>query len=121
MDNLWEDYVSFSNFESDDTDPLQSDNGAGVERMVDAIDNGGDYYRRRERAARDFVRLHAPRLLPVLNLILKNGKNRKESIWSMLKKPRRGKQLRKPITKREKRFLGSSDAVRLNGTNLTST
>lgn len=118
----WEDYFTLDDERmDDDKDELYSDHGASVERMIDAIDMGGDYYRRRIKAARKFVTRNAPRLLPVLNLILKNGKNRKESIWSMLKKPRHGHKLRKPITKRSKRFCGSSDAKKPNGGDLTPT
>ena len=118
---FWEDYLSldYTEFGEEDDDASEpawrSDNGEGVERMLDAIDNTENYYERRAKAAREFVRRNAPRLLPVLNLILKNGSNRKESIWSMLKKRRRGNALRRPISKRGKRFLGSSVVAKSKG------
>ena len=116
MASLWENYISLDDMRINESkDVLMSDNGEGVERMLDEIDGVGNLYERRANAAREFIRRNAPRLLPVLNLIIKNGSNRKESIWSMLKKPRRGHRLRMPTTKRGKRFLGSSDAAMPNG------
>lgn len=93
MDSRWKDYVSLSAFESDDKEEMFSDHGEGVERMIDEIDGRftTDYYRRRANAAIKFASRNAPQIVPTLRLILKNGSNRRESIWSLMKNRQRGK------------------------------
>lgn len=75
--------------------PWLSDRGSGVERLVDAIDGVNDlsWYNRRLKVARETLRRAHPELLEVFDLIVKNGKNRKESIWEMVKSA-----LRKPLS-----------------------
>jgi hypothetical protein len=70
-----------------------SDDGIAVERQCDEIDHrcfgtgklDEGYYRRMERKARDFVRWRDSSLLPTLNAILRNGSNRRESIFELAK------------------------------------
>ena len=68
-----------------------SDNGAGESSTLDAVDwncFGNDdaetVYLRRLRAAREKVRRCDPSLVMVFNLIVRNGRNRKESIFQLL-------------------------------------
>ena len=65
---------------------ILSDRGAGVEAIVAACDgeNTESHYDRLLRKARDHVRNTAPHLLEVLNLVVKNGSDRKTSIWEMI-------------------------------------
>ncbi len=65
---------------------MLSDKGAGVEAIVAGCDgeNAESHYDKLLRKARDHVRNTAPHLLDVLNLVVKNGRNRKESIWEMM-------------------------------------
>ena len=71
----------------EDSPSWLSDNGKGVEDIVAACDGetGETRYGRLLRKARDHVRNKAPHLLEELNLIIKNGSNREESIWEMMK------------------------------------
>ena len=70
-----------------------NDGGNSVERLSDEIDRtcfctgslDDNYYRRMERKARDFVRWRDSSLLPTLNAILRNGSNRRESIFELAK------------------------------------
>ncbi len=55
-----------------------SDDGAGTERIFDAID--GDTFDRRCAKAREFLLLLAPRLVEVFDLVVKNGSRRKVSV-----------------------------------------
>ena len=114
MAAIWDEYVSLSHDESGKLEAL-SDKGQAVQRMLAAIDGTANHYQRRANAARKFVRRNAPRLLPVLSLILKHGKNRKEAICELMKIRRSGDALRKPTGKRSKRFCGSSDATKRTG------
>lgn len=68
-----------------------SDKGAGASSTLDAVDwncFGNDdaetVYSRRLRAAREKVRRSDPSLVRVFNLIVRNGRNRKESIYQLL-------------------------------------
>lgn len=100
---FWEDYLSIDDYANSEDDARneawQSDGGAGVERMVDEIDGRltTNHYIRRAGQAQRFIRHHAPWLLRTLQLILKHGKNRKEVIWKLTKRPRNGSR-RKPST-----------------------
>ena len=66
--------------------PLLSDNGAGAERIYQSA--SASLYARRERRAVEFVRRRFPHLLPTLRLILKNGSNRRESIYALMRRGR---------------------------------
>lgn len=72
-----------------------SDRGAGAEAIVAHCDGGGasgaSRARRCVKAARERLRRAHPEFLEVFDLIMKNGTNRKESIWRMsLKRPGNG-------------------------------
>ena len=67
-----------------------TDRGAGVERMLDEIDPPPEISRSEVNRQRKFnaarmklIRSGLGHLLPVLRLIVKNGNNRKESIWEL--------------------------------------
>ena len=83
--------VDFSEAEARDDSPTWlSDNGAGVEAIIAHCD-GETSETRHERilrnARRKLKRAH-PELVEVFDLIVKNGSNRKESIWTMVSKKR---------------------------------
>ena len=81
-------HIDHCHFEAMEESPSWlSDNGAGVETIIDAVDSKTrkTRYGRLLRKARDHVRNKAPHLLEELNLIIKNGSNREESIWEMMK------------------------------------
>lgn len=72
-----------------------SDGCAGAEAVYSEIDrscfgadDGEGHYVRMARRARDYVRRHDPSLLPTLNAILRNGSDRRESIFELAKKSR---------------------------------
>ena len=113
MTSIWDEYISTSR--NPEKLAALSDNGQSVNRMLNEIDGLENFYQRREKAAREFVRYNAPRLMPVLDLILKNGKNRKESIFQLMKILRNGTALKKHIEKRSRRFQGSSAVPRQCG------
>ena len=62
-----------------------SDRGAGVEAIIRHCDGeyGENYYLRRLESARRKLIKHNRRLVAVFDLIVKNGKNRKESICQL--------------------------------------
>ena len=70
-----------------------SDEGVAKERLFNEVDSRcfgtglleESYYRKMERKARDFVRWRDSSLLPTLNAILRNGSNRRESIFELAK------------------------------------
>ena len=65
-----------------------SDEGAGVEDIIAHCD-GEDTMSRYQlmlKRAREKVRYADPKLLDVFALVVKNGRNRKESIWELAKK-----------------------------------
>ena len=70
----------------------ESDHGAGVERMIRELDDEpgrkyattkADYQKKKDTAVKRLRRNH-PELVPVLLLVIKNGKNRKESIKCLM-------------------------------------
>ena len=65
-----------------------SDKGAGVERITAACDGETPEtcYQRALRNARKRLMRRHPELAEVFNLIVKNGSNRKESIWALTRK-----------------------------------
>ena len=72
-----------------------SDKGAGVERLIDAIDHTEPpekpttlYTRRLEAAVKRLTRANLGYLVPTLRLIAKNHGNRQESIWVIKKRNR---------------------------------
>ena len=75
-----------------------SDDCAGAEAVYSEIDRScfgvddENHYTRMARRARDFVRRRDPSLLPTLNAILRNGSDRRESVFELAKKsrPKRG-------------------------------
>jgi len=85
--------------------PLLSDRGEGERRMVEAIDGPDPAERAAEEArlsargrkldaaCRRLQRAKLGHLVPTLRLIVKNGNNRKESIWTIAtsRPPRPGK------------------------------
>ena len=71
-----------------------SDGGDGAESVVACCDGAAEASAPLSRGAcvkraRERLRRKAPALVEVFNLVLKNGTNRKESIWSMLTSGRR--------------------------------
>ena len=72
------------------------DGGSGVERMLDAIDGPaeeecsesdlGAKDRKLNAARMRLERAGLGHLVPVLRLIVRNGNNRKESIWQLMQK-----------------------------------
>ena len=65
-----------------------SDNGAGVERITAVCDGETPETRHRQtlRNARRRLKRRHPELVEVFDLIVKNGSNRKESIWALTRK-----------------------------------
>lgn len=94
---FWDEYVSFSHLDSDRLSSL-SDKGAGVNRMLDAIDGRETTCRKMSKLALDFCETMAPSAMETLRLVLKNGKNRKESICELMKIRRNGKPHRRSTT-----------------------
>ena len=83
--------VDFSEAEARDDSPTWlSDNGAGVEAIIAHCDGETPETRHERilRNARDRLRRAHPELVEVFNLIVKNGRNRKESIWTMVSRKR---------------------------------
>lgn len=78
-----------------------SDNGAGVERMIAELDGEiptAEDHRLRFLIAAAVVAAVVPSALSTFLLIVKNGNNRKESIWALARYHRKnGKQPRKNI------------------------
>ena len=68
-------------------DSWQSDGGKGAEDIIAACDACYElsYYACLKELARKRVERIDSRLLPVLELVFENGKNRKESIWQLMK------------------------------------
>ena len=95
-----------------------NDDGVTAERLYDEIDrkcfgagnHDEGYYRRMERKARDFVRWRDSSLLPTLNAILRNGSNRRESIFELAKAkmpaPKRMKAAEKKYYRNRAKLLG---------------
>ena len=89
--------VDFEKAEAAEESPAWlSDGGKGVEGIIAACDravpgaepDGCEPHRNRRdilRNARKRLKRAHPELLEVFNLIVKNGKNRKESIWELMK------------------------------------
>jgi len=78
--------VDFEEAESLENSPAWlSENGKGVEDIVAACDGetGETRYQRILRNARDRLHRAHPELVEVFDLIVKNGANRKESIWTL--------------------------------------
>ena len=79
---------------SEETPAWLSDGGAGARAVYDYADRYAIASERARRlnTARKRLRRHHPELLDVFNLIVKNGSNRKESIWWLMsKRPINGK------------------------------
>ena len=78
----------FQRIENSDEDPRNawiSDRGAGAERVVaDCDGDGGSYYTRRIKVARRRLARNFPELVEVFNLVVRNGKNRRESIAELV-------------------------------------
>lgn len=75
-----------------------SDNGRGVRHMLDELDGVNEYMTSRAirlKLARKRLKRHNPKLLDVFDLIVKNGTNRKESIFSILKNSAKQQKQRK--------------------------
>ena len=84
--------ADFQRIENSDEDPRNawiSDNGAGAEeiRSFDE-DVGGSYYTRALGRARKRLERHAPELMEVFSLIVRNVNNRRESIASLASRHR---------------------------------
>ena len=103
--SLWENYVSVDSLgdEVKDESPLFSDGGYGAWSIYAAQENG----RTRKQcieAARKFVKRNAPKCLETFCLIIKHGKNRRESIWAIAKAmAEKRKKRRSKTRKRGKR------------------
>lgn len=84
-ERFWSNKVSFA-FDSDDSDDEKGDwledGGEGVERMLEAIEP--ENWRARLHAARNRVCRQCPETLATFNAIIRNGKNKKESIWQLM-------------------------------------
>ena len=77
-------HVDFDAAETLTESPLWiSDGGAGVEAIIDACD-GETPKQRKLKLARERLRYYHPEWLEVFNLVVKNGKNKEESIWEMV-------------------------------------
>ena len=77
-------HVDFDAAETLTESPLwMSDGGAGVEAIIDACD-GETPKQRKLKLARERLRYAHPEWLEVFNLIVKNGTNKRESIWEMM-------------------------------------
>ena len=89
LDNLPQDSEKFSSWESD--------NGAGAEAVIRCAER--DLRKAIIEQARERVKKHARDLLQVFDLVVKNGNNRKERIWQILKsrKRRNGTKPRRTI------------------------
>ena len=100
-DRLFASMASLDEFVASFEDPTKiatlSDGGAGVERMLDAIDgpneeeDGDDEplvarQRKLHAAEMRLYRAGLGHLVPALRLIVRNGNNRKESIWQLMQK-----------------------------------
>ena len=98
-------HIDFAKAEGCENSPSWlSDDGVGVERVINKLDR--KYNAKRERlieetkakrikiARRRLVR-NLPGLLDVFNLVIKNGTNRKESIWEMISKKQMSGKLQK--------------------------
>ena len=74
----------FQRIENSDDDPRNawiSDRGAGAKKVRSFDERKhGSYYTRRIKAARRRLARNFPELVEVFNLVVKNGKNRRESI-----------------------------------------
>ena len=79
--------VDFGQAETAEESPSWlSDNGAGAEAIVshcDGEDGESSFERIRRNARRRLKRAH-PELVEVFDLIIENGRNRKESIWQLM-------------------------------------
>ena len=64
-----------------------SDGGRGAEAVYAAVEDGTreSVYARRLKAARERLRRAHPELLEVFDLIVRNGSNRRESIWQLMR------------------------------------
>ena len=73
---------------SEETPAWLSDGGAGARAVYAHADRYAiaSERARRLKTARERLRRHNPDLLDVFNLIVKNGSNRKESIWWLMSK-----------------------------------
>ena len=80
-------FVSFDQFPADAEkyESWYSDNGAGVDAIVAHCDRAELARSVMLKRAREKVRYATPELLEVFNLVVKNGTNRKESIWELMK------------------------------------
>ena len=79
-------FVDFEEAETRENSPSWlSDGGKGADDIIAAVDGelGETYYERRLKWAREKLRYAHPECMDVFNLIVKNGKNRKESICQM--------------------------------------
>lgn len=84
-------HIDFDEAESRAASPSWlSDRGAGADVIIASVDGETpeSVYERRLNAARKRIVRHCPELLDVFNLIVKNGSNRKESIWWLMSKRR---------------------------------
>ena len=81
----WCEYISLDGAASAIQQRIVSDGGLGAQRIVSACDRSAreERRRRRVRVAIDFVLKAAPELAPTLEMILKNGKDKEESICQM--------------------------------------
>ena len=75
----------------DDSAADRSDAGAGVDSMLGVVDwtcfgndDADTVYARRISSAMKRIRRNSPSLLAVFKLIVRNGRNRKESIFQLL-------------------------------------
>ena len=94
LHNVHIDNVDFSEAEHRENSPAWiSDKGKGEENMIGRLDGeipDENYYTRCIRTARQRLRRNARRLVCVFNLIVKNGKDSKQSIGELAAKTKIG-------------------------------
>lgn len=79
-------HLDFNEAETREQSPKWlSDKGKGADDIIAAVDGelGETHYERRLKWARQRIKRRMPECMDVFNLIVKNGKNRKESICQM--------------------------------------
>ena len=106
--------------QKDKHDQMLSDGMAGVERILDELDQTTptNLYQKRLDAARKRVERHMPEALAVFNLIVQNGTNREESIgWlkQEIIRKQRAKKIQNKIRQRTKKLRSKAK----QGTNIT--
>ena len=82
--------ASFARLGQEPSESWLSDRGAGADAIIAHCDgeNTGNWYTRRRKNARKRLMRAMRESLPVFDLIMENGKNRKESICQLMNAPK---------------------------------